>query len=427
MLKRYFKAFGATLLCFSGGITGGVVVANESSDNVVDPYDGFYTFSLNLHRIQNEYIEPVETKDLIFHALSGMVNALDEHSAYFPPEEYQTLQEKTGQWSVGAGLEVNNERIITKIVPHGPASIAGLMVGDQLTKINGRSLADWTAGNIHAAFKKEKGSQIAIEILRDITRVNTTVVLDDVPVVNYSFQPIEPGYAYLSIKRFSGGLTTDILAALQLHARTVAPIQGLILDLRNNPGGNVLEGIQLVDAFLKEGPISRLEYRNSQQNQRYNATGQDSDLLGLELVVLINEQSASASELVAGALQEQKRATIVGTKSFGKGSVQKLYTSETEALKLTVGRFTAGTQHISKKQPVTPDIEVHSNMTSPKDALFKEIDQANLSSAQKQIMKQHLAKLSSPDKLTPIPWHHDFETRRALDPVLAEAWQVLVP
>ena len=187
-----------------------------------------------------------------------------------------------------------------------------------------------------------------------------------------------------------------------------------------------MEGIQLVDVFLQEGPISRITYRNTQQNQQYDAVFHDTDFLELELVVLINGQSASAAELVAGALQENKRATIVGTQSFGKGSVQKLYTSDTEALKLTVGRFTAGTQSISNEHPVIPDIQINSNISSPKDALLGEIDQAKLSSAQKQIMRQHLAKLSSPDKLTPIPWHHDFETRCALDPVLSEAWQVLV-
>lgn len=428
MLKHYFKAFAITLSCFSAGIMSGVVVANETQTPTIDPYDGFYTFSLNLHRIQNDYVSTVETKSLIYHAISGMMNALDEHSRYFPPEQYSKLQAHTNQWSVGVGVQVNNEKIITEIVPHGPASIAGLMVGDQFSGVNGQSLDSWSVGNLYSAFKQDKGTTIEVEILRDLEPIQTSIVVDDVPTINFSIQPIQPGYVYLSIKRFAGGISKDILAALDAVERNdEIPLKGIVLDLRNNPGGNVLEGIQIADAFLESGLISTISYKDETDSQSHKAVSSNTDLLTPKVAVLVNEQSASAAELLAGALQFHKRATVVGTPTFGKGSVQKMYTSDTEALKLTVGRFTAGESIISKEHPVNPDIYVTQNHSDPKTELENRIQQSTLSVTEKTIMTQYLSQLSSEQDIAPIPWHKDFAMRIELDPVLQQGWSAVKP
>ena len=423
MIVQYLKAFIVTLLCFSLGILGGVVVADETTSDTIDPYDGFYTFSLNLHRIQNEYITTVKTKDLIYNAISGMMNALDKHSVYFPPEEYERFKAKRDTWSVGVGIQVSPEKVITEVTPQGPAATAGLMVGDQLSKINGVSLHDWSLGNIKVAFKQEKGTSITVEVLRSFQPFQTTMIVDDFEILNHEIQIIEPGFVYLSIKRFGGDTSRTIVAELQkVETNNDTSIKGIIIDLRNNPGGNVIDGIELVDAFLSVGHISTLSYRNPKNNQRHEAVAKSSDLLDAKLAVLINEDSASAAELVAGALQFHKRATIIGSPSFGKGSVQKLYTSDTEALKLTVGDFTAGDRSVSVENPIHPDIIVTLPTIDPKTELQHLIQQSSLSQSEKESMLIPLSQLPNRPVKQSVPWHENFAERINQDPVLSRAW-----
>ena len=428
MLVQYLKAFVITLLCFSLGILSGVVVADETTADVVDPYDGFYTFSLNLHRIQNEYIHEVHTKDLIYSAINGMMSALDEHSIYFPPEEYERFKKKRDTWSVGVGIQVNQEKIITEIVPEGPASIAGLMVGDQLFKIDGISLQDWSLGQVRSAFKKDKGTLIEVEVLRAFEPFQTKMTVDEVQTFNHQTRVIEPGYVYLSIKRFAGDVSRSALDDLRkIEIDAGIPIKGIILDLRNNPGGNVADGIQLADAFLSKGHISTLSYRNPNQNQRHEAVSSPADFSEAKIVVLINKGSASAAELVAGALQFNNRATVVGMPSFGKGSVQKLYTSETEALKLTVGDFTAGDNPVSTDEPIQPDIEITPDTIDPKVALQQLIQNSTLKQSEKDAMLVPLSQLPNRPSVSPISWHPDFALRLEQDVVLSKAWNEIRP
>lgn len=428
MLVQYLKAFAITLFCFSLGILGGVVVADETQTERIDPYAGFYTFSLNLHRIQNEYITEVQTKDLIYNAIDGMMNALDEHSVYFPPEEYERFKKKRNTWSIGVGIQVNQERVITEIVPEGPASIAGLMIGDQLSQINGVSLQDWSLGQIRTAFKQEKGTSIDVEVLRSFKPYQTTVVVDEVQTFNHQTHQIQPGYVYLSIKRFAGDSSKIALDDLRkIEQSTDGPLEGLLLDLRNNPGGNVGDGIELADAFLSSGHISTLSYRNPAQNQRHDAIETPLDFPQVKVVVLINEGSASAAELVAGALQFNNRATVVGMPSFGKGSVQKLYTSETEALKLTVGDFTAGDNIVSPDSPIQPDIKIAPQTLDPKVALKELIQNSALDPSEKESMLVPLSQLPNRPSTSPISWHSDFALRLEQDVVLSRAWDELRP
>jgi carboxyl-terminal processing protease len=169
---------------------------------------------------------------------------LDEHSFYFLFEDYEQFKERTDSWTVGVGVQVNQEKVITEIIPEGPASMAGLMVGDQLSKINGVSLEDWNLGHIRAAFKQDIGTSISVEVMRSFSPFATTLVVDEIPLINYSIIPVEPDLIYVSIKRFSGGISAQIIADLQAaNAASKNGLKGVILDLRNNPGGNVNDGI----------------------------------------------------------------------------------------------------------------------------------------------------------------------------------------
>ena len=426
MLVQYLKAFFMTLACFSIGILSGVVVAEESQQETIDPYDGFYTFSMNLHRIQNNYIEQVPTRDLIYNAISGMMSALDEHSTYFPPTEYEKFKSSRETWSVGVGIQMNNEKVITEVLPQGPAAIAGIRIGDQLSKINDTPLQGWSLAKIHEAFTQEKGTQVTVEVLRSFQPFETSITIDEIQTPNHQIQEIEPGFLYIAIKRFSGDVGKVVLGELtRLKKDSAVGLKGFILDLRNNPGGNVLDGIELTDAFLKKGHISTLSYRNENRNQRYDAVDNAGDLTEEKIVVLINSGSASAAELVAGALQFNNRATIVGTPSFGKGSVQKLYTSENEALKLTVGQFTAGDFIVSKNSPIEPDIISHPPIVDPKQALQDLIEKSSLSKKDKDSMLIPLSQLPARPTTVSIPWHTNLHSRMKQDPVLVAAWNAL--
>ena len=300
------------------------------------------------------------------------------------------------------------------------------MIGDQLSKIDDVSLQNWSLSQIRSALKKEKGTAIEIEVLRSFKPFQTRVVVDEIQTFNHQIYEIQPGYAYLLIKRFAGNCSKIALADLRnLEDQNGTPLQGIILDLRNNPGGNVGDGIALADAFLSNGHISTLSYRNS--NQRHEAVSSPLDFSEAQMVVLINEGSASAAELVAGALQFNDRATIVGVPSFGKGSVQKLYTSETEALKLTVGDFTAGDKTVSPDEPIQPDITIAPPTIDPKLALQQLIQNSTLTTSEKEAMLIPLSQLPNRPSNSPIPWHSNFSLRLEQDIVLARAWDEIRP
>lgn len=429
MITRYLKAFLLTITSFGTGIFGGMLVANASQTPDIDPYDGFYTFSLNLHRIQNDYITEVATKDLIYHAITGMMSALDEHSTYFPPDEYAKLQQRTGlnEWSVGMGIQVNKEKVVTDITPNSPASLAGLMIGDQFIKINGHSLQDWTLHQVHSALDVDKGSLINIVITRALTPIEIQLVADEVADINHKVQLLPDDVIYISMKRFTGDSSTNLLSDLRQTLLDHPNAQGIVLDLRNNPGGNVREGVTIVDAFLDSGPISTIRYRQEKDTQVYRATKEPSDILKPKMTVLINRNSASAAELVAGALQANQRAVVIGESSFGKGSVQKMYHSENEALKLTVGTFTAGDQIVSKENPITPDIPIAQPHIDPKEALANLITKSSASNEQQREMYRYLNQLSGVDTPVAFSLHNSLDERLRLDPVLQRAWKEVQP
>lgn len=282
-------------------------------------------------------------------------------------------------------------------------------------------------GNIRYTLEQELGSRVDIDVSRVDEMFSTTIVLDEVESILYSIQPIQPGFVYIQLERFGGDLVQSLQHDIQtLQQQESVPLQGIILDMRGNPGGNVLEGVHLADWFLDSGQITALSYRDASTNQVHSATAQSSDLLDCKLAILINGDTASAAELVAGALQDAERATLYGVPSHGKGSVQKMYTSETEALKLTVGSFTAGRQHVSKTHPIQPDILVELKRQDPKEHIRSTLQQQGLSSQALKEIEQQLDLLTHEPLAPSIPWHQDFQRRIQLDPQLNAAWQGLL-
>ena len=406
--RKTAQAFILVSTMFFGGIVSGNTLAIEALESHDDPYAALYHLSLNLGRIQNEYVTHVKTEQLVHDAIAGMVDNLDEHSHYFPPSEYAKLKERTDQWYVGAGMDLNEEKIITQLFTKGPASIAGLMVGDQLHQINNLSTANMSLSQIQKLFRGQKGDIVSVQILRDLMTQDFEIVLDDVQQLNAECLKIGQNAVYIRIERFGEGVATLVKEQL-LHLQQQTEITGIILDLRNNPGGNVTEGVAIADLFLNEGLISRITYRNAVLNQEHKATSQNDDILEARLAILINGDSASAAELVAGALQDHGRGIVIGTPSFGKGSVQKMYSTDEDALKLTVGHFSAGHQNISKNNPIQPNIPISLDLNTPKDLLLQKIQALQISAQSKDGLLQVTSQLPNPPIRTAIPGNLNFE------------------
>jgi carboxyl-terminal processing protease len=428
LILRYLYAFLLVGSIFIGGLYAGNTLVDSAIAKSSDPYSSLHTIAQALHIVENNYIEEIETELLVRSAVSGIANDLDEHSHYFPPNEYNKLKKSADGWSVGIGVEINNENIITNLAPKGPASIAGLIVGDQIIEINEMDTLNWSPSKIKKEFKGKKGTSLKIRVKRKTEQIDYTVIRDDVRQVMVEVISIEPEYVYVRIERFRDGMCSTLLREVrQIESVDERPIKGIIVDLRNNPGGTISEGILLSDLFLKQGMITSIKNRLQEDNELFTASPEQESLEYADLVILVNEKSASASELVAGALQYHKRATIVGENTYGKGSIQKVYTFDGNgAMKLTVGKYLLPEdKEVSKKDPVIPDIQVSSNAPDVKIELKKSVESLSISSSNKQEILDMLSQLPSPQKRQAIPWHLDFTERLTLDPQLATAWRTL--
>ena len=427
LIGQYLKAFTLVSCVFFGGLYSGHLLVDVAMAERLDPYTSLRELATILHRVQNDFIEERETQDLVSASIKGMISSLDEHSHYTSETLHSTSKDNRMEWSIGAGMEINSEHIITRVFPKGPAALAALSVGDQIIEIDGVDTAKWSVSKIKKQFQGNIGDQLKLDILRQKEISTHTVVLDEVKIINLELTPIEPGYAYIRLEKFSTDLGDELKdELLRFQKMENGTIKGILLDLRNNPGGGIAEGIQIIDLFLAEGSIASVHYRNSEQNQFYSASSMQQDFLDTKLVILVNELSASAAELVAGSLQYHKRATLIGQPTFGKGTVQKIYKLETSTLKLTVGTYILPDgRGISKEAPVQPDILVALPSPKPKKDLRKKLSALKISRTEKEELLSLLSQLPENHYRPAIVWHKDFQQRCLIDPQLATAWKDL--
>ncbi len=429
LISRYLKAFFLVGGIFIGGLYLGNKLVDSAIANSTNPYSSLNSIARALFIVENNYIEEVETKTLVRSAIAGIVHDLDEHSHYFSPSEYRKLKKEADGWYVGIGAELNKEKIVIGLAPKGPASIAGLIVGDHIISIDGENTSSWTLSKIKSEFRGKKGTTLNIEVQRQSNKVNITVVRDDVKQILVETISIKPGYTYIRIEKFRDGVTDTLIRSLQnIEKIDEIKLKGLILDLRNNPGGTINEGISLADLFMSNGIISSLENRVEEEDEKFIATNLNSDYLHPKIVILVNDKSASASELVAGALQFHKRAIVVGEKSYGKGTIQKVYSFDNEdALKLTVGKYLLPSgKDITKETPIVPDIMVSGSIPNSKLVLENSIKRLSITTEKRKELLELLSQLPSPKERQAIPWHLDFDKRLSLDPQLAAAWRSLI-
>lgn len=326
------------------------------------PFDELRTFTEIFGRIKQDYVEPVSDKKLLEDAIRGMLSGLDPHSAYLASEEYKELQEgTTGQFG-GLGIEVGMENGFVKVVSpidDTPAQKAGIKAGDLIVRLDDRPVKGMTLSEAVKVMRGEPGSQIVLTVIREGAEapLKFEITRDIIKVKSVKSRLLEKNYGYLRISSFQSGTGEGVHEAIaELKKENESPLKGIVLDLRNNPGGVLNAAVDVSDAFIESGLIVYTEGRIKNSEMRFNATPDDV-INGAPIVVLINGGSASASEIVAGALQDHKRAIIMGEKSFGKGSVQTILpTSNGAAVKLTTARYFTPSGRSIQAEGIEPDV-----------------------------------------------------------------------
>ena len=322
------------------------------------------SFTQVFEQIRQGYIEKVEDRQLLENAISGMLLELDPHSAYLSKQDYQNLQENTSGYYGGLGIEISAEDGLIKVISpidNSPAERIGIRAGDLIVEINGSSVRGLALPRAIAKLRGKKGSTIDISVIRDDVDelLSFTITRDEIYTSSVKSRILRPGFAYIRISQFqkdSGEDFVEALKNLRSDNSNIGQLLGLILDLRNNPGGLVPAAVDVVDALLDDGTIVYTEGRLASANVTFNSTPGDL-IQHIPIVVLINGGSASASEIVAGALQDHRRAVIVGTQSFGKGSVQTLLPlGDGRAVKLTTARYFTPKGRSIQAQGIKPDV-----------------------------------------------------------------------
>jgi carboxyl-terminal processing protease len=329
-----------------------------------DTYKELQTFANVLAIVQKNYVAPVSTKELINGAITGMLSSLDPHSAYLTPDLYRDLEVETRGSFGGLGIEItikNDMLTVVSPIEGTPAYTAGIRAGDQIIKINDDFTKGMTLTDAVKMMRGPKGSVIHLTLHREGTPNLFTVAVtrDVIRIQSVKSKELKDGFDYVRITTFQDGTNEDVTKALERFTREDhGHIKGLVLDLRDNPGGLLNQAVSVADAFLDGGLVVYTQGRLDSQQQKYFAH-KKSDFIDYPMVVLVNGGSASASEIVAGALQDQRRAIIEGTQTFGKGSVQTILPLDDEsALRLTTARYYTPNGRSIQAVGITPDMVV---------------------------------------------------------------------
>jgi carboxyl-terminal processing protease len=329
-----------------------------------DTYKELQTFANVLAIVQKNYVEPVSTKELINGAITGMLASLDPHSAYLTPDLYRDLEVETRGSFGGLGIEItikNDVLTVVSPIEGTPAYTAGIRAGDQIIKINDDFTKGMTLTDAVKMMRGPKGSAIHLTLHREgLPDLFTVAVTRDViRIQSVKSKTLKDGFGYIRITTFQDGTSDDVTKAIEkFNKQEHGHAKGLVLDLRDNPGGLLNQAVSVADDFLDGGLIVYTQGRLDSQQQKYFAH-KKGEFAGYPMVVLVNGGSASASEIVAGALQDQRRSIIEGTQTFGKGSVQTILPLDDEsALRLTTARYFTPNGRSIQAVGITPDVVV---------------------------------------------------------------------
>ena len=373
------------------GLTLGILISlgqgvfAERSENAALPLDELRTFSEIFAKIKQDYVEPVDDKTLLENAIQGMLSGLDPHSAYLAPDDYEELQAGTSGEFGGLGIEVGMENGFVKVIApidDTPAKRAGVEAGDLVIRLDDTPVKGMSLNEAVKIMRGEPGSKITLTIIREGVEkpLRLTITRAVIKVVSVKSRTLDKGYGYVRITQFQSHTGENLRDAVaRLKKENGGSLRGLVLDLRNNPGGVLSAAVAVADAFLKKGIIVYTKGRKDDAKLTFNAKPTDI-LEGSPMVVLVNGGSASASEIVAGALKDHKRGIIMGSNTFGKGSVQTILPMENgSALKLTTARYyTPGGSSIQARG-ISPDIMIDNVKISSVEAAEQDgLQEANL-------------------------------------------------
>jgi carboxyl-terminal processing protease len=384
--KAFFISALLILLTLSLGGTG-----ISKSTETGATYDSLRLFSEVLSIVQSQYVDEVPPKELIYNAVKGALRGLDSHSSFLDPDMYREMQvETTGSFG-GLGIEITlKDDTLTVVAPieGTPAHRAGIQSLDRIVKIEGISTKDMQLIEAVKRMRGKPGTKVTISIVREgwLEPRDFTLTREHIRVHSVRSQQLEPGIGYIRVRQFQEQTANDLEVELEKLTRN-GPVQGLILDLRNDPGGLLTSAVEVTEKFLEDGKlVVYTEGRVRNQNMRFTARAKKI-YTGFPIVVLVNQGSASASEIVAGALQDWNRAIVLGTQTFGKGSVQTIIPlSDGSGLRLTTAKYFTPKGRSIHGRGITPDIIVElpktvaatdpgkqAVETSPEEALKKDV------------------------------------------------------
>ncbi len=359
--KKYF--LDIILITF---LVGGILFLKGSDTHVTaetgDVYENIEIFAEVLRQIEKNYVESQDSKELIYGAIKGMVQSLDPHSSFMTKEEHQELLIETKGSFSGVGIEISiRDNVLTVVSPieGTPAYEAGIEPGDKIIKIDDTSSIDMSLPEAVKLIRGPKGSDVKLTVMREGEEkpLEFTIIRDVIPLKSVRNHMLTPDIGYVRVASFQSNTEKDLSAALE-EVEKGKTIKGLILDLRNNPGGLLSQAISVSDLFLDSGLIVSTKGRHSSQSLEASAH-KNSISRDYPIIVLVNGGSASAAEIVAGALQDNKRALILGTKTFGKGSVQTILPlSDGSGLRLTTARYYTPSGRSIQLSGILPDIEL---------------------------------------------------------------------
>lgn len=367
-----------TAMGFSLSLSGGLMADRHQPQNEELAWEQARLLAEVMNRVKRDYVEPIDDTELLDSAIRGMVSNLDAHSQYLDAGEYRDIRISTTGSYTGIGIEVNDKDGIIKVITPmagSPAARSGLRSGDQIIAVDGVAVEANNLQNTIGRMRGPAGSKISITVLRNEEAIEHEMRREVIRVASVHHEIIGPSFGYVRVNQFSETTARELSRAIdKMQHDAEGMLDGLVLDLRNNPGGVLDAAVDVSDLFLNSGVIVTADGRTA--DSRFRRSAHRGDVLdGAEMIVLVNDGSASASEIVAGALQDHGRATVVGTATFGKGLVQTVMPlSKGRAIKLTTSRYYTPSGDSIHETGITPDVYVENTPGFPDLSLAGIVD-----------------------------------------------------
>ncbi|MBT8088009.1 MAG: S41 family peptidase [Gammaproteobacteria bacterium] len=366
------------VLGFSLSVGGGLIGSDKATDREALAWEQARLFAEVLERVKQDYVEPVDDAVLMESAIRGMVGGLDAHSEFLDARQYRDIRVSTSGAYTGIGIEVDDVDgavIVVAPIAGSPAARSGVRSGDQIIAVDGIAVEAGHMQETISRLRGHAGSEVTLTVLRDDAAIDHEMRRQLIRMTSVHRELLGPSYGYVRVSQFSDNTARELGDAVdQLHASSDGMLDGLVLDLRNNPGGVLDAAVDVSDLFLDSGVIVSADGRS--EESRFSRSAHRGDILdGANLVVLVNKGSASASEIVAGSLQDHGRALVIGTETFGKGLVQTVMPlSRGRAIKLTTSRYYTPSGDSIHEVGITPDVLVEDTPGYPDLSLAGGVD-----------------------------------------------------